>query len=921
MRPLNLRMSAFGPYAGTAQIPFEQFGKNGLYLITGDTGAGKTTIFDAVTYALYGEVSGNSRDAKMMRSKYAADETPTWVELTFEYGGKTYCVKRNPEYMRKKTRGEGMTKQTADAELHAPDGSVVTGVSQVNSRIVQLLGIDRTQFTQIAMIAQGDFLKLLLANTQDRQKIFRELFHTGIFEAFQQQVKEDFLSVDAARKQTKQKMDQFAGGILSSNEDNAALCEKARGGELPPDELIQLLQQLIGYERKEEQALLGESEQNSRDLEQTGTRLTLAQEYERQDRERLVQTQKMNETERILEDAKAAFAKEEEGQEEIQKLVLQADRLQSDLDRYDETDRRMQQIREAESQIRKRAETILEKKKDIEKRKAEEEKARLQAETLSDAAERAAVLSGTFRETEKREKSLNELKRLAADFETKKKTYSRAQEIYLKKRQVYETSQLRAETLRRLFNDAQAGILAQQLEEGKPCPVCGALEHPAKACLAQDAPSQTDVQNAENKAKEEQTGADEAARNASHLRGILEQAQEQMARTALELLGTDDSGKIKELLEENLAACLKEKEQISTQLGVEKTRMQTLERIRKELPGMKQVLEKETEAQKAREQQQATDTASVAEQKRQLESMLKELPFRTRKQAEDHIGQVQEEVRERKARLENARSRLQECTGQRERIHSGIRQLEEWLNGHRKEDTLQLHETRNKLEKTRSEIQERSKQVHHELETNQDILEKITGLEAELGELDQKWMWLRALHQTANGSIAGRDRIMLETYVQMRFFDRILRRANLHLMQMSGAKYELKRREEAENQRSQSGLELDVIDHYNGSVRSVKTLSGGESFLASLSLALGLSEEIQANAGGIRLDAMFVDEGFGSLDEETLQQAVRALVSLSDSNRIVGIISHVADLRRQIDRQIIVTKEKTGGSRAEVKVY
>ena len=308
----------------------------------------------------------------------------------------------------------------------------------------------------------------------------------------------------------------------------------------------------------------------------------------------------------------------------------------------------------------------------------------------------------------------------------------------------------------------------------------------------------------------------------------------------------------------------------------------------------------------------------MQERKKQLETEQKGLRFGGKAEAEQAVLSIEKVMAEMKADFNRAQKALADS---KERI-AGYKASIERLSKQISSDCVLDKEMEQKkkealIEKKRAEDAD-SKVLHSRIEANQLALANIRAKVGELGVLETHYAWVKALSNTANGTISGKEKVMLETYIQMTYFDRIIARANTRFMVMSGGQYELKRRKEAENNRSQSGLDLDVIDHYNGTERSVKTLSGGESFKASLSLALGLSDEIQASAGGVKLDTMFVDEGFGSLDEESLDQAMKALSSLADGNRLVGIISHVADLKNRIDKQIVVTKQRSGGSRAEI---
>ena len=296
------------------------------------------------------------------------------------------------------------------------------------------------------------------------------------------------------------------------------------------------------------------------------------------------------------------------------------------------------------------------------------------------------------------------------------------------------------------------------------------------------------------------------------------------------------------------------------------------------------------------------------------------MKFKSKKEAEETVKHLKNGIQLHKNALEKVETEYADLEKELAGLKGKIDQLKKQLESKEDIDTEKLLEEKNALTEKKTELTEKSETISTRIYTNNRAKENISKKATELTTIEEKWTWVKALSNTANGNISGKEKIMLETYIQATFFDRIIDRANTRLMVMSGGQYELIRRQEASNYRSQSGLELDVKDHYNGSIRNVKTLSGGESFKASLSLALGLSDEIQSNAGGIKLDTMFVDEGFGSLDEESLQQAIKALADLSEGNRLVGIISHVAELKERIDKQVIVTKEKTGGSKVTIVI-
>jgi exonuclease SbcC len=450
--------------------------------------------------------------------------------------------------------------------------------------------------------------------------------------------------------------------------------------------------------------------------------------------------------------------------------------------------------------------------------------------------------------------------------------------------------------------------------------VCGATEHPRKAQKSAAAPTQAQVEAAEEKAAQAQKTANDESAKAAEKRGCVTSAESTLGEKLQRLAGIDRVIGA----EEAMGLQITELEEQRTSLRTALTEAERLSRRKAALD--REIPEKEREMETLRAQlDQArmalgTDTSRCDEWARQEQRLREKLRFDSRKDAVAELTALEEKIRALQSALQQAEEAWQRQKTEVERHRTSIAQLTKLLESGEEIDREAVTAEKDELSVRRTALSAQQKQVEHRLLTNEEAARNIRRKSEELGELDGRWTWMQNLSSTANGDIKGKEKVMLETYIQMTYFDRILRRANVHLMEMSGGQYDLKRRRNAENHRSQSGLELDVIDHYNGSERSVKTLSGGESFIASLSLALGLSEEVQASAGGILIDTMFVDEGFGSLDEDTLQQAMRALQSLTEGDRLVGVISHVAELRRAIDKQIVVTKAKSGGSTAVIRV-
>ncbi len=800
MRPLKLVMSAFGAYADTEEIDFAQFGRSGLYLVTGDTGAGKTTIFDAICFALYGDTSGSLKDPSMLRSTYAKDTVRTEVVLTFEHQERIYTVQRNPEYQRKKTRGEGMTAEHANAQLTEPDGSLVTGTVRVSARITELLGVTREQFAQIAMLSQGEFQKLLLADTKERQKIFGGLFHTEHYHSLQEQLKNEHRAAREQCEDAKKSIAQYLSGLACEKEDALrGQAEQAAAGELPLAAAIQLADQLIEADRERERQTEDTAERLSRELEQVHTSLGRC--------------------------AQAVALRKE-----LEAVLHQQEELQTQLT----------QARTATETVR---ETLVRRQEEL--------------RTLADAGEKRAVLMAQKERLDARRSTLRELRQELCGVEKKRADRRRAAEQYAADDAAFRRAQAAYESMDQSYRDVQAGILAQTLRENMPCPVCGSTEHPHPAGLSDHAPTKERLEQAKRAAEQARTRAADSSAAAGALERLVTELWRKAAARLTEQLGSDAGSEPDEMSD----------------------------RLEQELCQTDEALAGLSEQLRAEEQNI-----------RRKAELMRELP------------QQEEQVRVQQEKTDALCDRLRTLEGRQQALADSLRAEPET-------DTQALEQEEQRLLLRRREQSERQKEIHARLAANTTAREHLVRRAAELDAYEKRLQWVAALSNTANGRLAGKDKLMLEAYVQMTYFERIIRRANLRLFQMSDARYELARASQADNRVRQSGLELRVIDHYNGSSRSVRSLSGGEMFLASLSLALGLSEEVQASAGGIQMDVLFVDEGFGSLDtEHTLPLAYRALAGLTGGSRLVGIISHVSDLKALIDQQIIVTKDRAGGS-------
>ncbi len=1076
MRPIQLTMSAFGPYADTAVLPLEELGERGIYLITGDTGAGKTTIFDAISFALFGAPSGESRDAGMLRSKYAKPETPTFVELVFLYRGDTYTLRRNPAYERPARRGTGMKTEAANAELTLPDGKVLTKTRAVDAQVREILGVDRDQFAQIAMIAQGDFLRLLLASTEDRKAIFSRIFQTGRYGALQKRLKQETRSLEEECRTLRERRSYAIEGVRVGEEHpSAADWEEVRSGSAAPGAALMTLKAILCRDEEQQDRV----RQQLTALEQS---LSALERKREQGLHRQQQLDRLEKVRQAVEQRTALLARCREEEQaassalpEATELAAQVTLLKSELPRYQELEDRRADLVQRGQQMEQR------------KRSAEELRRTLAAEertlmalreehsSLTDAG--AALVSLTHEQEELRQRE-QELKKLRHDWEvcgngeralrrmhtqqerdeaaldgqrsqlarmeeesaalrssaalleranalqaqenalsqalseletllgrcrTLEQEEQRTRKRYAERSEARNEAQRAYQQLYQLYWDNQAGVLAQTLRAGQPCPVCGALEHPRPARCQVEVPGENQLRTARERAEAAASAAEAAGSQAGAARAARASAQKALEERAQTVLGTSEDLPLRirqerQRVEESLCALGREiaqraaqvqrsrtleeqlprqkehlhtleervqkgaQELIRAQTGLESAqnelnlgmerfslsgawegsgerlntalddcslsqrelnRRMEAERVRKarrealerDIPAREETIRAMQSQRSAGEAALAAAGAEYAERSRQTEQLQAELRCQSRQEQEQNIAQLEARRIAIESRAQQATQAVQAAQQSLSTAQGEANSLAAQLEQVPPVDLAALEQQAQTLQAEKNASLGLWNQLTAALSENHRCLRELEAVDSAYAQREQKLTMVQGLSRTANGELNGKEKVMLETFVQMSFFERIVERANERFRIMTGDRFELLRRRSAGNNRSQSGLDMDVLDHYNGSVRSVNTLSGGESFMAALSLALGLSDEIQASAGGVRLDTMFVDEGFGSLDEESLQQAIRALESLTDdSHRLVGIISHVGELKRRIPRQIVVKRSRSGGS-------
>ncbi len=926
-------MSAFGPYAGVINLNMDEFGEKGLYLITGDTGAGKTTIFDAICFALFGEASGGSREASMLRSKYASADTPTFVELTFSHGGKEYYIKRNPEYMRPAKRGDGEKKELPGAELHMPDGKVITKVRDVNSAVIELLGIDREQFSQIAMLAQGDFLKLLLADTKERQEIFRKLFRTQYFQTLQYRLEEERKKSYGTCEDAKKSVAQYISGIQCS-ETNPLIIEadKAKAGELFVEDVLEIIGKLISGDLDVRDKAKDQIDALEKQLEAVNQNIGKAKQLEKASSD-LAESEKELENEllkqKVLDENLSEAAKALKGKEEYQRQSAQ---IEAELPRYKEYEEITAGAKRLSDEIKREDKEIGASSSKEQEISETLEKLQKELEQYKDAGVGREKLASEEKTLNDKREGLSDLKQKADALKNEEENLEKARKAYRELDIKYQEKNSFYEHIFKLYRDGQAGVLAATLEEGKPCPVCGSLTHPSTAELAAKVPTDAELKEAKAEADRARNNVESASRKCGELGSSfdvnlrnVDELSNKLGLSDAETSGTEggekaDIDKLIGTIEGEIVKTDGAIEDIQGQMKEEDRRLKRKAAIEKDLPAYTDELGKVRANGASLKEKLAGDKSTLEAMLRQMAALKDSFMFDGEKQAKEKILELRKKADKLQSSFDSADEAMKVFVEKINQLRGRIKGLKETLD---KSEAIDLHtelEKKDGLENARKEQNSLYTSANSRIEANRAALSGIEKKQKELSEAENKLSWVSALSDTASGKLSGKEKIMLETYIQTTYFDRIIARANLRFMKMSDAQYELKRMESAANNKGQSGLDLGVIDHYNGTQRSVRTLSGGESFMAALSLALGLSDEIQSLAGGIQIDTMFVDEGFGTLDQDALELAYNALAGLTEGNRLVGIISHVSELKNKIDSQIVVTKEKSGGSRAEIRV-
>lgn len=1067
MRPQKLTMQAFGSYGQKTIIDFTKTDQN-LFLVTGDTGAGKTTIFDAIVFALYGEASSvsNKKEGVVLQSQYAGLELEPYVELEFTDGQEQdiYTVRRVPRHLKKITRGAakgvGTREITGSVSLIMPDGTEYPQ-KESNGKLQEIIGLTKNQFMQVAMIAQGEFMELLRAKSDDKKKIFRRLFNTEMYEDIAVELgnRKRAKEKDIADIRTRCQSEAARVKLLSDSAENQGQDEFGQQTEVLEESLDKLkkqiadgeivvigefLETLFQYCRvldKKLQTAEKDCSEAAENRDKKRDEYTEAQQLQGlflqldQAEEELAQcrelTSEMEKKEQLAGQIQAAWEvkassdqleekrKEAESTEtalrELQSQLPELLKIQKEAEKEEErAEKEQRQAQEEFSRISEKAEKALElfrqigecRKKvqkleknllQIQKQKKEakdafeaseirEKEYRKQAEAFSDAGEKLAVCQSKMREIGTMMDDIKGLSIIYKEIKSYNETAEELKQKYADIRDKYEKKQQEYETLRRAFLDAQAGFLAAELKPGNPCPVCGATEHPSPCIpkeehreLSQDKIDQIG-NDAESLRKEQETLSGEVKSNTNlrdardrDFRENFEKLQDKMRRSIPKLPESFSPGQAQELIKQW-------KQQVQTEEFAYQKQAETLREIREKLeelekrkPSLKENMETFQEQEKNMQaalegarselagyssssdfssEEEAKNARNMAEnRKNQTEEVLKEARNKAectrqkKTEAETLIRRYEKELPARKKEKDRQKKIYETLLQEKNLTEEQWKNLtdiyekyaaEEFrndVNSFRNRQTAAKSSTRSMraaigerqrpvLEEKRSQAEEAEKifeasgrirdGIKSVYQENQAVYDTLAPILTDRKRLVEEHAKLDNLYRLVSGNVSG-SRMDLETYVQRYYLEKILDAANRRFQDMSAGQFELRMYDlEKAGEGKNRGLDLMVYSTVTGKEREIRTLSGGESFMAALSLALGMADEIQESSAAISLDIMFIDEGFGSLDEHSRNQAVKVLLEMAEGSKLIGIISHVTELKQEIEDQLIVTKDEAG---------
>lgn len=1031
MKPIKIEISAFGPYKDCVEIDFTKICENGIFLITGDTGAGKTTIFDAIVFALYGNVSGSNRQVSSIRSDFADPDTKTYVKLEFSHKGKTYMVLRNPQYDRPKKSGEGFTTQFPDASIEEDGKAIASGITNVDKKIREILGIDEKQFKQISMLAQGEFLKILFSDSKDRTEIFRKIFDTYIYDDITKKLKNKQSEAYINLSSYKTKFLTNTINIKWNEEPSfiAILSDKNIHNYIK--DILELLETEVQNDEKDDDKINDDVSKLEKELRAKESKVQKAEEINanfirldelinaqtKQEEQKKIYDKKQEQVDNTQKIMSTVLSKEQmykKVEEETKELKNSIDENNKELENLDKNEKEFNEKDRKISELKLKSDALKLQKDMISKLENEKKKAEdilKIVEERDNYAEKIAVLKQKEAKILKLKGAIQEYEELNKEFEKTQEKQDKASEIEDIIKQRESTSidfDIKNKEFREIedkykeeedkFYRGQAGILAEKLEDGQKCPVCGSTHHPELARKS-EALSKSELDGLKIEKENKQKEKDKINENLSIYQAKIDTLTKDIGYDSSKELITEYLKKIKEKYitqKDNILKKANEAKEIY--FGITEQTLDLDDFDYEEFKNDFDTSKKEVEEKLTRDntlidnfsknmQKDLSDKVDIKDYAEDInlkyksengeyqklckivcdlcyeitESVIDIEEFEYEQFKEDYEKSKKEhskkliecktknselmknfddkskELEKSKAEYENAFKDLgfedettyKESIMDEKALNSTIDEIqnyktqcievkikiEELRNNLKDREKIDTEKDKQELESLKSTLKDlKSKQltVHSKYTSNSEIFELLSKDAETIIQQTELYMTVDELYKTASGTLSGKRRIEFEQYVQATYFDMILVEANKRLVKMTSNRYELIRKENSNKISDKIGLDLEVIDYYTGKRRDVKSLSGGEAFKAALSLSLGVSDVIQSYSGGVVVDTLFIDEGFGSLDTESREQAINTLNLLTDNNKLIGIISHVTELKERIDKKIIIEKTPNG---------
>ena len=995
MMPISLTLSAFGPYPDTITIDFESFQEGGLFLITGPTGSGKTMIFDAMIFALYGKTSGQIRQTDSLRCDHALNEIPTFVEFSFSLHQQNYTIKRNPKYY---LEGKKTPKQPS-ALLTLPDGKMVEGIKEVNQKMISLLGVDDQQFKQICMIAQGEFTKLIMASSDEREKVLRELFHSETYQKLEEKLKVHLKTYQDKydlllnkRKDLMQELQVEDHQEYLSKQTKLIASQQKEYDDLKKD-LDQKKQQLQLYRLQNQRLIqlkdlkqqfqdLKKQENDYQKLNKTVDTLKKAQEtnylyisYIKQQKK--LQTLKLNQEDFLKQLKKLEKDYQEkkvqadfldykqQTKEKLQNQIQETKQLINQIYQYQNDYQNLQTLKQQYRMLDEEHKLFLKKKEKFENG-LQRDQERIQSE--QQVQSKYELIKQQYVRLNEQKVKVHQLSDYYDQILKLNENKSDLQEEYTVVEKQVDHEKMQYNQMEKLYFRKQAGIFALQLKEDQPCPICGSLHHPHPAQIEKEGITKEKLDQQAKKVKQQEHRLQDIlqkillsnqkkemlvkqTKQLSSELNIQEEISKEIFIKELDHLSKDEKRMKKEYLElqdelkyiqklkKSVALSLKD---MSTYESKELKQAQSLENIQVQIHQLSGKLD---------DSLRQYEIGEVNKNYQQVQKEYRQLSLEI-----ETIQQDYEKVKNKYLEIKTKISSLNQQIIQEQEIYDELDNKyhtaldafineEEFLNLKTQINQISIlekkyqdylislkslneqiisleNEVKDSTYVDLSSLSETIKEVNQQLREKNDDLEKlkidyslkekmikdIQKINQQLEKDEDTYQIYLDLYNLASGK--NNARVSIERYVLATYFENMLIYANVIMKQLSQGRYQLLRKDDAGKGRSQQGLELDVFDQESGNIRSIKTLSGGESFKAALSLALGLSRMVQDYAGGIELNTLFIDEGFGSLDSQSLDQAMNCLMELHHENKLIGIISHVSDLKDRIERQLVVERKQ-----------